>query len=825
MTRLLPILAFVALSLGACGEPELRIAPIEDQQVYVGEFLRVPFEIRGAGGNDVALTYTGPALPFLGRWAFVVARPTGGEFQWSPTFDHEGEHRITVYAEAGNQQAAQEFEVAVIGAREATPVFMEPGPGDAFDLAVDPCIEVPVEANDRDSDDVALRVAYGLPAGATFDVEGSGRGVLRWCPTADQVSAAAQWVITFEATDGEHEPVLADFRLLLLGPQKDGCGGTPPTVTFTRPEDGGSLISRVGYDVEVRIEDDGALRDRPVLFYTDGRVEQRDQLDLHSLGFAPFRPLGDGLWTAHIPTFRLAEDESQTLSLVPFVMDDDDPTGTRCDRRAELRIRRFNAVGAVEAGILEDCERCLVSGDCQSGVCIRGADGGRCVPACEPDGPACEVGVCQEWSSMEGVVRYGCGDASLVCDGLDACVPDASEPNDGPDQATALSDRIEAATCERDDDWFVVAGGAAARVAVTLDRGDAAAGTVELHLTDASGRIVSVGALDAGSTTIRAEACVGEGAPLRARVFSPTLSRVPYSVAVTRTAEACACEDDAFEPDSDSAPRIVDGTATGVICGTDTDTFALEGGVDARATLALTIDGEGDLDLEVLGPDGHGVARSAGTGAMERVVVDLSEGTIGTYRVRISSFDGRSAAYTLSETFTPLAACTESTECALGERCDEGTCRRVPCDGNADCPHGSVCPLVDRENTARTCLDGCSSDADCAEGQRCKDFFEGRACWDEGTGETGATCERTSECAANAACVDWPEGHCAPAGCERGDDVCAAGTSCAVVDGRASCVETCWVSDTQCTRGGDYTCRELFAPDDELVYGCSPTTR
>ena len=73
-------------------------------------------------------------------------------------------------------------------------------------------------------------------------------------------------------------------------------------------------------------------------------------------------------------------------------------------------------------------------------------------------------------------------------------------------------------------------------------------------------------------------------------------------------------------------------------------------------------------------------------------------------------------------------------------------------------------------------------------------------------------------------CVDWPSGHCAIAGCDR-TRTCEGDGSCAVVNGRTLCVETCWVSDDGCTRKDGFSCRELFAPDNELVYGCSSDTR
>lgn len=70
-------------------------------------------------------------------------------------------------------------------------------------------------------------------------------------------------------------------------------------------------------------------------------------------------------------------------------------------------------------------------------------------------------------------------------------------------------------------------------------------------------------------------------------------------------------------------------------------------------------------------------------------------------------------------------------------------------------------------------------------------------------------------------CVRWPDEHGAIAGCDH-TETYNDGASCAVVDGRALCVEQCWLADGGCSREDGFSCRELFAPDNALVYGCSP---
>lgn len=102
--------------------------------------------------------------------------------------------------------------------------------------------------------------------------------------------------------------------------------------------------------------------------------------------------------------------------------------------------------------------------------------------------------------------------------------------------------------------------------------------------------------------------------------------------------------------------------------------------------------------------------------------------------------------------------------------------------------------------------------------------FEWSACFAVGDSVTGSQCDGANECGGGRMCVARPGGHCGIGGCDR-FGTCDGGGSCAVVDGRAICVETCWVSDDECSREEGFSCRELFAPNNELVYGCSPDTR
>ncbi len=179
------------------------------------------------------------------------------------------------------------------------------------------------------------------------------------------------------------------------------------------------------------------------------------------------------------------------------------------------------------------------------------------------------------------------------------------------------------------------------------------------------------------------------------------------------------------------------------------------------------------------------------------------------------------------ETITP-GNCDDSSACGITEVCDAGTCGRVDCQGDADCPDDALCigticrfappcgfddacsdvlgvcagdgqclPGCDTNNecggTRSTgCIDGfcllaCGSDDDCRGGDLCLDgFCAAPECTGTGTADCpdGFRCDGRGRCEPFDGCAD--DGDC------RGGQIC--------VDGACEDAGEC-ASDLQCDRG------------------------
>lgn len=798
------LLAATSLAaLSACDDASLEVDPIEPQVAYVGELTRVPITVRNPTGAALELSYSGPVLENLDRWATLQQRPEGAEFQWHPTEAHVGVHRIDILAAAGGARTSRGFDIEIIRARDAAPVFVDPPRGAALDLARDACFSLPVEVRDNDSDEVALRVAHGAPDGMTLELVGR-EGTLRWCPRPDQRAASALWTVTLEADDGEHAPVLRELRLVLLDDPKPSCEGRAPEIEWLAPSDGDAIVSEVGYRVSMRVQDDAPLRDAPLLFYTAGRLDQRDRIDLAGLDMVAFRAVGER-WEAVVPTFRLAPDEVRTVSVLAWVNDDNDPAGSRCDLRAPLRARSFVAIGAVEAGILPDCAPCTQSGDCRSGACLATPEGGRCVPACGPE-LACSIGECGAFNSPEGVVRQACGPAEWVCDAIPACVDDPGESDNAREDAPPLDRERSGVACPYDDDFAVFRSRSEGRARVTLES-DA---PLDLRLLDAEGSIRAVADGEGA-----ASACVAADEDIYAHVgHFRTVARdaANYTLRVDLSPEACACAPDAAEPDRD-APPTWDDAPSGVLCVGDVDARALVARPDER--LRVSVRAEPDVDLELLRPDGAVVARAQGATGDETITLDAIDGPLVA---RLFSTEALDAAWTLDVVRTPLPLCDSDAECDAA-LCIDGRCAQRPCARNADCPDHAICPRV-ALGEPRTCRATC--EGTCPGDATCKRFPEGRSCVPPGAGETGAPCASASDCAGERVCIDAPDGYCAAADCALG---CPSGDVCGVLDGEPLCLASCWLGDAACDGSRGHVCAEVFDRAAELALACVPEAR
>ena len=484
--------------LTGCPPAPLSIAELEVQNAYVGELLNLPLPIENNTGQPLSVTFSGPPLQNLDRFATVVVHKRGADFRWTPIVEHLGTHTFTFVAAAASERASREIVFNVQIARPAAPSFFGVPAGRAFDPEKEPCFTFDFSIRDQNTDQLELGVWSGMPPrGASFEQTAPKSGRFSWCPTADQLAASARWTVTFYASDGIHQAVLHDYTLAYLPTPKTLCAGTDPSFSWTHPDAGGRLRSHVGYDVDIQASSNSPPRDRPLLLYTTARIDPLVDFDPGLLSVARFSRHEDA-WRARMPTFRLAEDEEAPVTLFVFGTDNTDPKGTRCDRPFPLEDLRFTALGDEEAGVLETCTPCGESGDCISRLCAATPEGGRCVPACDASG-LCDGKACVEVVSVDGPVILACEAAAVMCDGRAACpVQPGLRPTRELAELASPGAHEGELRC-REEQWWRVESPTPARWAFELLALDSPS-VVELQVLDARGRIVAVGGLRAGGT-------------------------------------------------------------------------------------------------------------------------------------------------------------------------------------------------------------------------------------------------------------------------------------------------------------------------------------
>jgi len=794
---------FALASFIACnGGGDATINPLAPATVRVNETLRVAL---GADGGGDALFAVGPFELAGARVMVSGTAAAGGELRWTPLASHVGSHEIPVQLVDGGTIVDETFlSVTVEPAADSAPVFLRPGAGGTFDLTEDPVVAFDIEVRDDDSASVVIRENGELPEGAFIVDVDDKRARFEWEPSADQIAASERWTIPIAADDGDHPPTELDYIAVLRGENKPGCPGDPPVVSIVSPTPDERVASEGGYPVTASVTDDMGLRDPPLLFYTTAAPDDPADPDVTTFEQLVMSPSGSD-WTARVPSLDLVDGEEATLYVVVSATDNDDPSGASCDHRTDSSLLSFAAVGGGAGGALATCEACSATADCADGLCASAGSGGRCVPGCSGDG-ACAMGTCGPTVTVEGSVLAGCGPTEEVCGG-GACVDDGREDDDTVGQATTYASPIgDGQICANDPDLFAIPVAAGERVTVTVDGFVHADGDLDLQLLAADGTILDSSASTANSET--AEHCFAEAATAYAKVIGYLGDENSYELSAQTAADpAMCCMDDANEEnDSPSAgdPLTVSGgTAAfdGTICPSDDDWYSFDvSGANRVEVLLLIADASQDLDLELRDPSGALVASSLGVTDTESI--DTLVTASGTYTIGVLGFLQDSSDYLGELTLIAESGCSGDTDCPSSEICDGGSCVDRSCTAGGTCPDGP-CPTPG-PGTASECGSSCSFNRDCRSGEACKWLPEGRYCGRTGSGANGDGCGDFTDCGGQRACLDWPGGTCARAGCSSNSD-CETDTFCVSVDsGQPVCARSCADSDAICRTG--YRC-------------------
>ncbi|UJR82211.1 PPC domain-containing protein [Sandaracinus amylolyticus] len=822
-----PFLA-LALVLLAC-EPDgdtPDLLPVLPVDARVSETLAIELPVRNDAGRELRyrVSIEGPPLAAFESVTSLSGSPGRGEFRWTPLASHVGRHELLfeITSPSGERYDGERVVVNVVPSEDSAPVFLRPGAGGTHDLMRDPCVRFDVEIRDDDTPAVEIRERAPLPEGALIVNEGAKSARFEWCPTGDQIAASERWTIELEADDGDHPPVPHDYVVVLRTGPTTGCPGAAPSITLVTPLEGERVTSSSGYEVRIRVTDDVGLRDAPLLYWSRTAPDDRASPDVTAFEQVVFDPNEGGEWRARIPSLGLAEGADAEVFYLATATDNDDATGTACDHRTDSSVVAFFAVGgASTGGDLGQCSPCARSTECASGICVAAAGGARCLTSCAVS--ACTVGTCGDAITIEGATRRACGDVAAVCGGSTGCTDDALEPNDTLETPTlaSMTSYADLQICGGNSDFFRIDGAFRDLVTVTIDGFDHDAGDLDLRLLSPSGTIVASSA----STMDRESAsfCLGDTGRVFAQVLGYMNAQNAYDLSITRAPLAC-CSDDTFEPDDTraTARRLTTRDFEGTICPDDDDYVAFTVTGASAAHVEILFDAAiGDLDLELQGPDGARIAISEGTGDSE--VIDASLPAAGTYYVRVHGFSTAANTYVGEVTTTPITTCTTTRACASGEVCDAGTCRSDACASDAMCPSSHLCPVYGPGSAARHCGATCTVNSDCRSTEACKWFAEGRACGVRGAGANGAACADATACGGQRACLAWPGGYCARAGCRTNAD-CESGTFCVTTSGVSACVLECESDVERCRDAEGYACDFVDDVGGTLHLACVPAS-
>lgn len=807
-------LAGAALLLASACEPPsaVSIRPIARSSIAVSSTLRLPIAADNPAGAAIVWGVEAPpALVAFESVASIAGTPSGAELRYTPLASHVGSHVLTVVARslAGAVLDQATAVVEVTPAEDAAPVFLAPGAGGTYDLARDPCVRFRVEIRDDDSPGVEIRARAPLPPGATLAPAGPKSADFDWCPASDQIAASERWTIELEADDGDHAPVPHDY-VVVLRSGGGGCGtGAAPVVGIRMPTEAERVTSSTGYEVTATVTDDRGLRDAPLLYWTTETPPDRATPDVTSFEQLAMEDAGGGTYRARIPSLGLAEGAEAEVFYLVSATDNDDAEGTACDHRTDSPLVAFYAVGGAGGTGVAECSTCTASIECGAGsACVPASGGARCLRGCDPTTGGCAGGrTCQLAASAEGSLELVCGTVAAVCGGgSTSCTEDAGEPDDSIAEARPLSGgTARGQICSGDPDYYRFDATMSDEIVVTLSGFAHAAGDLDLRLLTASGAILGTSA--STSDMERVTTCARETGPIYAHVLGYRMASNPYTLTVARTPDAC-CVDDAFEPDDAlaTARPAAGGSFEGTICPMDADHIAIPIAGASTVDITVTFDAaRSDIDIELFDPSGVRIASSAGTTDTETITRMVT--TSGTYVLRVFGFTMESNTYLGEVIVTPASTCASTLACPAGEVCGAGTCRADDCTTAATCPPMHLCPDPGPSTAPSDCAASCTVNTECRSTEACKWFAEGRACGARGAGANGDACASFRECGGQRACLDWPGGYCARAGCRTNAD-CETGTYCASYMGASACLLDCASDATRC-RAPSYGCRNL----------------
>ncbi len=681
-------LCTLALVIGACGPDDtpdrvddalnsdaradiaaggaLDLLPIEPVRVAAGEQLQVRITANNPRSAPLQWTALMPDLPGIATTWDIAGTTDSALFQWTPLPSHVGEHVVTIEATDGEQTVAEVVRISVTEGAGSAPRFDTGNQGLLVDLSQTSCAEATLSVTDPDSDSVVFRAADNAPAGLSVSRLGPLQMRLSWCPSQAQLDRSLRWSFDLIADDGTSATRL-NYTIVFRRPQRDGCAGTAPEIAIISPAKGDELAFTGGYEVLIEASDREGLRQPPVLFWTTDAVADESAPDLASFQVASCTSAAGsaGRFVCLVPDLELTAGQSAVVNALASVTDNDDESGSACDKTTDTELTRFVALPAAEdpPPVRPLCAACTADVQCGAGVCTVGSGGALlCQPVCSSS-----CGNCVERRSANAEIRAVCADE---CEAASVCVDDENEPNDVLDEATILiGASIDGRICPADTDLFALEVVEGQRVQVSLQIADGG-GDLDLGLSTLAGAPISVSAGTTSTETITF--CPGSEASEDGLVIAEVVgfedADGAYTLRVEPLAGPCCVDDPLEENDTASLAIGLDSgdVVEATICPDDSDFYEVV--LDAPGTLRALLVFESDtvdLDMDLLDSGGR-IVDSAATLSDELLRVPL---TAGRWQVRVYGFDGDAGDYLLEVETTGLETCAQDRDCSATESC------------------------------------------------------------------------------------------------------------------------------------------------------------
>lgn len=449
----------------------------------------------------------------------------------------------------------------------------------------DRTLTITLVARDPDGDSLTYSLFGNLPEGARFDKTDHR---FEWVPHEAGVTVFLTFVVS-DGTDFDRETV----RITVT----DGVTANAPV--FVPVSD-----QLVPVDQPFSLQLAATDPDGDILsFGVDGVLPTGAELD--KTGAFGWTPTSDQVGAPIRVTFTVSDGTDSTGMPVRFVVDD----GSSDLPRPPV----FGALSSQSAKVDEALSFDLVAtdpnGDAVTFALVGGAPERATLTGAKfawtPS--AAEVGQTFQviFSASDGFFTvYASAKVSVVNAPTGPCTPDAEEPNEAIETATALPMGTRAASiCEtataEDIDVYAVVIPAGHELKATLTF-DAMQGDLDLLLVDANGDTLALSDGVTSTEAVRFRAASETTAWLVVLGYSSEPLSVGYTLE-TSSAESVACSDDTFEDnDAPATARSLDLAAQSTtlqICSSDADFWLLNVGCGQRVEVVLDILDGADLDL------------------------------------------------------------------------------------------------------------------------------------------------------------------------------------------------------------------------------------